>query len=367
MTIQSDRMPLPMTKIRRLDGYKIPVWLQTIQVVVDQISYLEKARSLYGDIFQAKLAGFPPFVILGHPEAVERVFLANPDCFDSAVTNKILQPFVGDRSVVIIDGFAHRQRRKLLMPPFHGERMRAYGRTICQITELVSRKWSDEKPFLMQAATNEITLRVIMRAVFGVEKNSRFQQLRELTSKTVNSFNSPLMSSILLFFKFWQRNLGFWSPWGKFRWRMEQIDEIIFGEIRQRQNQPPGEDILSLMMAARDEEGKAMTEIELRDELITLLFGGHETTASALAWAFYWIHRYPEVRERLLEELNSVDPETDPTAIAKLPYLNAVCSETLRIYPVLLFTFGRLLKVPMEIMGYYFEAGTLLQPYRLRC
>lgn len=365
MTIK-DTTPSPKTKKRnpnekKIAATKTPSWLQTIIAIVKPTSYLENARSRYGDIFKVGAAGFPPLVILSNPEAIEQVFAANPDCFDASSSNEILQPLLGDRSLLLLDGAAHQQQRKLLMPPFHGERMRAYGRTICQIAEDASGQWSNNKPFLMQAATQEITLRVILRAVFGVDDSSRFEQMRELLGTMLDTFNSAFGSS-LLFVKILQKDLGLWSPWGKFLRRKQQIDELIFAEIRDRQTQEPGEDILSLMMAARDENGEAMTEIELRDELMTLLFAGHETTASALAWAFYWIHRYPEVRERLLEELNGVDPYTDPSAIALLPYLSAVCSETLRIYPVVIFTFGRLLKVPMEIMGYSFEAGTLLGP-----
>jgi unspecific monooxygenase len=137
------------------------------------------------------------------------------------------------------------------------------------------------------------------------------------------------LSSSLLFFPFLQQDLGDWSPWGRFLRQRQQIDELLYAEIQERREQPDPSrsDILSLIMSACYEDGQPMTDVELRDELMTLLFGGHETTASALAWAFYWIHHLPEVRDNLLNELEHLDRNPDPSEIARLPYLTAVCSE----------------------------------------
>jgi cytochrome P450 len=166
----------------------------------------------------------------------------------------------------------------------------------------------------------------------------------------------------MLFFPLLQQDLGRWSPWGRFLRQQQQIDDLIYAEIRERREQldPSRTDILSLLMAARDQAGESMTDVELRDELMTLLTAGHETTASALTWALYWIHKLPEVREKLLQELDSLGDDPDPNTITRLPYLSAVCSETLRIYPVALITFPRRAKVLLEIMGYQFEPGTLV-------
>jgi cytochrome P450 len=166
-----------------------------------------------------------------------------------------------------------------------------------------------------------------------------------------------------LFIKSLQKDLGAWSPWGGFLRQRQRLDELLYQEIRERktQSEPLGEDILSLLISARDEAGGPMSDVELRDELMTMLFAGHETTA--LAWALYWIHYIPEVREKLLQELNSIDVENcDPAQITKLQYLNAVCCETLRIYPVLFFTFPRLVQAPMQLMGYNIPKGMILSP-----
>ena len=340
-----------------------PLWLQTIQGIFSPMEFLEATRERCGDTFIMRSPGFPPTVVLSHPQAIQEVFTADPSVFDTATSNKILQPLLGQYSLLQLDGAPHQRRRKLLMPPFHGERMRAYGQIICDITQEVMSQWTIGKPFSVRSSTQEISLRVILRAVFGIDEGERFDRLRKLLGSLMESFNSPWRSSFLLL-KFLQRDLGPWSPWGHFLRQKQQVNELLIAEIRERQSQPnsSGEDILSLMMSARDEDGQPMTEAELRDELMTLLFAGHETTASALAWAFYWIHRLPEVREKLLQELDTLGQDADPNAIFKLPYLNAVCSETLRLYPIVLFTFGRTVKSSIQIMDYQFEPGTALAP-----
>jgi cytochrome P450 len=338
-----------------------PAWWQTLRALLDHLDYLEETRTRYGENFAGTSVGFSNYVIFSNPKAIEQLFTAHPSCFDSGVGNQSIQPLLGDYSLVLLDGKSHQQQRKLLMPPFHGERMRAYSQAMYEITQRVLQKWQPNQPFEMRGATQEITLRVILNTVFGLEQGERFEQLRILLSEWLDTFNSPLKASFLFFPKL-QQDFGSWSPWGRFVRLRDQIDQLLYAEIRDRKTQPLGEDILSLMMAARDEKGEAMSEQELRDELMTLLFAGHETTASALAWAFYWVHYHPEVLDKLLEELQQCDLENDPSAVLKLPYLNAVCSETLRIYPIVIFAFVRQLKVPMQILDYQFEPGTQLIP-----
>ena len=340
---------------------KSPAWWQTLRGLLDQLGYMEEARTRCGDNFAGTATSFPNYAIFSDPKAIEQIFTANPNCFDSGVGNKNIQPLLGDFSLVLLDGKPHQKQRKLLMPPFHGERMRAYSHTMYDITQQVLQKWQPNQPFEMRTATQEITLRVILNTVFGLDQGEQFEQLRQLLTEWLDIFNSPFKASFL-FFPNLRKDWGAWSPWGKFIRLRDQIDKLLYAEIRKRKNKPFSEDILSLMMAARDENGEAMSDQELRDELMTLLFAGHETTASALAWAFYWVHYHPKVLDKLLDELNSCDLKTDPSAVIKLPYLNAVCSETLRIYPIVVFTFVRKLKVPMQILDYQLEPGTQLMP-----
>ena len=335
--------------------------MQTIQGMARPLEYLEAAAKEYGDVFTMRSLGFPPTVVLNNPQAIQEIFTADPHQFDSAEGSKILQPIVGNNSLILLDGDRHQRQRKLLMPPFHGERMKAYGKLICEIAEQVMKSWTIGNIQPVYPAMQEISLRVILRAVFGIDEGARFQQLRQLLVSMLDAFNSPLTSTVI-FFPILQQDLGDWSFWGRFLRQRQQIDELLYSEIRERREQPDSNrtDILSLMMSASDENGQLMTDVELRDELMTLLFAGHETTASSLAWAFYWIHHLPEVREKLLKELESIGSDPDPTEIARLPYLTAICSESLRIYPIVLFSFARIVKSPIEIMGYKFDPGTVL-------
>jgi cytochrome P450 family 110 len=347
---------------KQLDGLKVPALLQTLMAVFRPLEYGERARSRYGDVFTMQLIGSTPYVVVCHPQGIQEILTADPALFDSGRANiRFFQPSLGDNSLILLDGERHQRQRKLLMPSFHGERMKAYGQLICDITEQAIARWIPGQPFVMRASMQDISLRVILRTVFGLDEGERYQQLRQLLSSWLD-INASAFGSAMSFIPFLQKDLGSWSPWGRFLRRKQQIDDLIYAEIRDRRQQPLGEDILSLMMAARDENGEGMTDVELRDELMTLLIAGHETTATALAWAFYWIHRTPGVYDKLKAELDALPPDADALAIAKLPYLNAVCCETLRIYPVALFTFARIPKVPFEVMGYPIKPGTMLLP-----
>ena len=337
-------------------------FLSTIQWLTNPVEFIATAQKCYGDIFSMKIPGFNRAVVISHPQAVEAVLSADPSQIGlSLESNRILQPLVGENSIILRDGLSHQRDRKLLMPPFHGARMATYGQLICNITKQVIHKLIPGKTINIRSYCQEITLRVILRIVFGFKEGERYEQLRQLLNSLFDFFNSPLGTSLLLF-RSLQRDLGPMSPWGSFLRQIKQIDDLLIAEIRERQTQTLGEDILSLMMSARDEQGQPMTEAEFRDELMTLLFGANESTANTLAWALYWIDKLNEVRQKLFKELDTLVPEADPTAIAKLPYLNAVTYETLRLHPPTWFAFWRQVKSPFEVMGYRFEPGTIVGP-----
>jgi cytochrome P450 family 110 len=343
---------------------RVPTFIQTFQVMFDQFGVLERYHQKYGDIFYTPASfSFPPFVIFNDPKAIEKVFTADPNLFEvGKQTSLAIRVLLGEKSLVALSGVQHQRHRKLLMPPFHGERMKSYGDTIIDITKKVISQWQVGKSFSIRDYTQEISLRVILETIFGLDEGEKLNRLRQVLIEWLDIFNSPLKSS-LLFFPLLQKDLGAWSPWGQFVRQKRIIHEILDTEIDRRRNNPDtlGEDILSLMLAARYEDGQLMSDEEIRDELMTMLFAGHETTANTLAWAFYWLHYLPEVGEKLKLELNSLDDNLDFNTINKLPYLNAVVSETLRLHPVVPFV-GRQLKAPFEIMGYTFEAGTSLFP-----
>ncbi|BAY26932.1 cytochrome P450 [Calothrix sp. NIES-2100] len=344
------------------NGFQESKWLQTFKIVLQPVENLENLQRRYGDIFYSEFSAFPPQLIISNPQAIQEIFTADSKLFESGSGSKILQPLLGANSLTLLDGDRHMQQRKLLMPPLHGERMRAYGQIIREITEQVTSQWVIGQPFVARSSMQDISLQVILRAVFGLKEGERYQQIKQILIEMLNTFNSPL-SATLLFFKSLQKDLGAWSPWGKFVRRRQLLDQLLYQEINKRREQgkTDAEDILSLLMSAHDEAGQPMTDVELRDELMTMLFAGHETTAIALAWALYWIHYVPEVREKLLWELNSIDmANADPMAIAQLPYLNAVCCETLRIYPVVFFCLPRILRTDMQLMGYDLPKGMYL-------
>ena len=345
------------------DGPKASPLLQIIQWITRPFAFMEACARVYGDIFTVSIGQVPgSTVFVSNPQAMQEILSTDSKKFDApSEENEIFSLLLGDYSVITVSGTRHRRERHLLVPPFHGERMQAYGQLMRDITKQVINHWEQDKPFSIRSSMQTISLRVILQTVFGLHEGQRYQQLEQLLSSVLDMVGSPIRSS-MLFFPLLQQDLGRWSPWGRFLRQQQQIDDLIYAEIRERREQldPSRTDILSLLMAARDQAGESMTDVELRDELMTLLTAGHETTASALTWALYWIHKLPEVREKLLQELDSLGDDPDPNTITRLPYLSAVCSETLRIYPVALITFPRRAKVPLEIMGYQFEPGTLV-------
>ncbi len=335
-----------------------PPWWQLITWVADPLGFQDKYSRKYGDIFTMRLSGIGPYVVVGNPQAIQEIF--NQDAkFDVGRGNDLAEPLVGKNSLMLIDGDRHRRERKLLMPPFHGERLQTYANQICLITEKVASQWQVGQPFIARTVMQKISLEMILQIVFGLSEGERYEQLKPLLTDWINMTDSPLRSS-LLFFRFLQKDWGKWSPWGRMKQLQRQVHGLLQAEIEERRTQENQvrTDVLSLMMAARDDNGDAMTDDELRDELLTILFAGHETTATTLAWALYQIHQCPNVYAKLLQELDSVGEHSSPMDIAKLPYLSAVCQETLRMYPVLPVIFPRIAKEPVQIAGQWFDAGT---------
>ncbi|MCC5635807.1 cytochrome P450 [Nostoc sp. CHAB 5844] len=345
------------------DGPRVPYWLRLIKFIFRPVDYVEDFAKVYGDNFTIWRKGENQWVYFSHPQALEQIFTADASHFETGGGGGVLKYLLGDNSLILLDGDRHQRQRQLLTPPFHGERMRAYGQTIREITQQVSNEWVIRKPFNIRASMQEITLRVILRVVFGVDEGTRFQQLRQLLTSVLDLISSSQMSTAL-FFQFMQRDWGAWSPWEKFLSQMQQIDQLIYPLIQERRAESGQnrQDILSLLISARYDDGQPMSDVELRDELMTMLVAGHETTASALTWAFYWIDRLPQVREKLLQELSTLEVNPEPNNIARLPYLTAVCQETLRLYPIVMNGFVRVVKLPIEIMGYKLPKGTAVIP-----
>ncbi|WP_353929910.1 cytochrome P450 [Okeanomitos corallinicola TIOX110] len=337
-----------------------PKIIQRLQWLFNPLELMAESTRDYGDFVNLSIIGDQPITLISNPQAIQEIFAAPIDKLD-ARGSQLLKSLLGEKSLLLLGGTQHQRQRRLLTPPFYGDRMKAYGQIITNLTTEVINKWQIGEPFSVRDAMQEISLKVILHTVFGIYEGERFTELQTLLCAILNFGDSPLRAAVN-FFPILQKDLGAWSPWGYFLKQREKIDQLLYAEIQERRDHhdPDRNDILSLMMSARDENGEAMTDVELRDELMTLLVAGHETTASAITWALYWIHRLPEVREKLLNELNNVDENTDKNEIFRLPYLTAVCNETLRIYPIVMVTIPRIVQSPMEIMGYEFPQGSLL-------
>jgi len=343
------------------NGPKSPVLLQKLRWITSPMPYMEACAKRYGDIFSLKLRNNSSFlVVVSNPQALQQILTSDTKEFEApGDLNQVFEPLLGKHSLITISGAEHQRQRQLLMPPFHGERMRSYSQLIINITEKIISQYQIGQTINIRSITQAITLRVIMQAVFGLDEGPRAEKLQQILSELLES-GSSILRVALLFFPALQRDFGPINFWGKRMRRQQEADKLIYAEIQERRAQPDSSrtDILSLLMAAKDEAGKPMTDEELRDELMTLLVAGHETTATAIAWALYWIHKLPSVREKLLEELDSLGDNPDPNSIFKLPYLTAVCSETLRIYPVGMVTFPRMVRTPVTLGGYELEPGT---------
>jgi cytochrome P450 len=342
-----------------------PALLQTLKLIANPTTFLDNCAAKYGEIFTTRVLGLnsPPVVFFSNPEAIQESFAIPAKDLDFRKATHVFEPLFGSQSIVLKEGREHNSQRQLLLPPFHGERMKSYGDKICQITQQVTKNWGKTGIIPIHKFMPDITLQIILQVVFGISPGERYQQLKEMLSSLLEDITTPWYSS-LFFFPLLQKDLGVWSPWGKYLRRREEIDKLIYAEIAQirLENDASRTDILSLLMSARDENGGQMTDEELRDQLVSLLLLGYETTAGVLAWLFYLIYSHPKVRWKLQAELNSIENTAKAETITQLPYLTAVCQETLRVHPIALICTPRMVKDAVEMAGYKFPSGTVLVP-----
>lgn len=340
-----------------------PLIFQRIQWVADPVGYMENAVLKYPDIFDTKIIGSgKSFVFVNNPEAIQEILTNDRKKYTApGELNGILRPLTGDYSVFMLDGASHRKRRQLVMPSFHGDRMKSYGDLIVKLAEKVMNQFPVNQPFLARDAMQQISMQVILESVFGLHEGERSDKIKHLMEQMSRLFRSPFSSSFL-FFPSLQKDLGNWSPWGKFLRDRTELDELLYAEIGERRANPnPSRiDILELLISVKDEDGQGLSDKELRDELMALLFAGHETTATAMSWGLYWAHHIPETGEKLLKELDTLGNCPDPMNVFRLPYLTAFCNETLRIYPVAMLTFPRVAQEETEILGHRIEPGTIV-------
>jgi cytochrome P450 len=339
-------------------GPRLPRVLQTIAWWNRTVPFLERCRERYGKRFTMRLLQAPPFVHHSQPEHLREIFTAPPEVLHPGEGAKLLEPVVGSNSVILLDERAHLSQRKLMLPAFHGEKMQRLSGLMQEVTERELARWPEDEPIALHPRLQALTLEIIMRAVFGLDSGDRLDAMRSRLSGILEFGARPASTLPAL-----QRGRRF----REFVRSREHADTLIYETIEERRASRDGhagaggtapglangerDDILAMLLEARHEDGSPMSPVELRDELMTLLVAGHETTASELAWAFERLTRTPDVLARLTEEIDSNGDDA---------YLTATVQETLRRRPVLPNAAPRLVMEPVEIGGWRYEPGVCL-------
>ncbi|MCW2994058.1 MAG: cytochrome [Conexibacter sp.] len=339
----SRRAPLP-------PGPRMPRAMQTVGWLSRPFQFVERARATYGDTFTIHI-GRDTFVVLSDPADVKQVFTGDPAIYHAGASNIILLPFLGHKSVLLLDGAQHLSQRRLLLPPFHGEKMRRHVGLMTEIAEREVASWPRGVPFAVHPRMQGLTLEVIMRIVFGVDEGD--PRLAELRTRLRGFLESTADQREM-------RKLLLYGPERADKRRifahvLDPVDKVI-GEViadrRKRDDLEDRDDVLSMLLLARHEDGTPMDDVELRDELVTLLVAGHETTATALAWALERLTRHPAALERLTDEVRAGEGDE---------YVDGVIKETLRLRPVIPFV-GRRLSEGQTIGGFDIPAGARVAP-----
>lgn len=346
-------------------GPSSPVVVQTYRYARNPLPLLDECAQRFGDIFTIRLLGTGPWVFLSSPPLLKAMFTAPADVVHAGDANmSVFGPIAGNASVFTMDESPHLNRRRLLLPQFHGDRMQVYFHQIRSIAEDAVARWTPDAWFSIHLETQQMTLQTIIRAVFGIDAERGDAEDVALVRALTDLANDAVGSSLLLAPAL-QIDLGPWSPWGRVARIIRRADDAIMREIRRRRTSPGAaarEDILSLLLQVHYDDGTALTDREVRDELVVMLMAGHETSGTALAWTFERILSLPHVEERLRSELDAVVGR-DALAASHLPrleYLDAVIKETLRIRPIMPAGGARRVQKPLAIGGYVVPAGANL-------
>ena len=312
---------------------------------------LYACQDRYGDMFTIRIAYEGTWVMLADPEAIKQVFTGDPRVFHAGEGNEILAPLLGRNSLLVLDEKRHMSQRRLLLPPFHGERMQGYAQIMGEIAAREIDSWPTGTPYKLRPRMQALTLEIILRTVFGVDgaEAAKLADLRESLRDFLDMTTNPRFLAPLLVVG--PKRVRGVSP---FRRRIDRVDELIYREITERRRAEDLEerdDVLSMMIGATHEDGSPMSDVEIRDELLTLLVAGHETTATSLAWAVERLVRSPDKLDRLRAEVGEGRDE----------YLTATIQETLRLRPVISIVLRKLTE-PVEIGGYELPAGVSVAP-----
>ena len=331
-----------------LPGPPLPAAVQTVLFFLRPVEAVEWLRRRYGARVRLRVFPFGRVAYLADEAAIKAVFTGSPGAFHAGEGNAALEPILGPHSVLLLDDEEHLAKRRLLLPPFHGDAVRRYADLVASITEQEVAGWEPGRPFPLRPAMQRITLETILRAVIGVSDKETLAKLR----RAIPTMLSLRARETLLL---WGAPGLVGSRWTRFMRQQRaarRVDALLYDEIRERRGNPAEHgDVLSMLVAARDGQGQGLSDEEMRDQLVTLLLAGHETTATGLAWAFERLMRHPDVEARLRADL---DAGSDA-------YLDATVKETLRVRPVVMDV-ARKLTRPVEIDGHTIRAGTVVMP-----
>jgi cytochrome P450 len=342
---RSERVQLP-------PGPSLPRVVQMVATWTRPAASLERLRP-YGKRITVRLPFQPPFVMLWDPAEIKEVFTASPDVLHPGEGARILEPLIGRHSVILLDEDEHLEQRRLLLPAFHGERMQRLTGLMTELAEREVASWPTGEPVALHPRLQRVTLEIILRVVFGLEEGARLDRLRDLLTSVLAFTESPLSVLPPL-----QRVLRWIPTQRRFQSRLRETDELIFALVQERRAEmaldgdgAERDDVLSMLLSARHQDGSPMSKQELRDELMTALVAGHETSASQLAWAIERLAREPAARARLAQEIDRGDSEE---------YLGATITEILRLRPVLPNAEPRLTKREVKIGGVTYPPGVVL-------
>jgi cytochrome P450 family 135 len=329
-------------------GPRAPASVNTARLVRRPLESLLEWRRRYGDVFTVRYLVFGTGVYVADPVAIKEMLTGDQSDLHAGEANAPLSPVLGRNSVLVLDGAEHLRQRRLLLPPFQGSAVQSFREVIREVAEAEVASWKRGDEFAMRDRMRALTFEVICRAVFGVTEPERVERLRAALLPIMDTGASFFLPSVL------RRDLGPLSPWGRLQRRLAKADALLYEEIARRRRESDLEertDVLSLLLRARDEDGEPMTDLELRDELMTMLAAGHETTATGLAFAFDLLLRDQRVLTQLRESLAAGGDD----------YLEAVVTESLRLRPVI-DAAERTLKKPRVIGGWELPAGIRVYP-----
>lgn len=338
----------PMTRTKLPPGPRAPSPVQSLGWWARPVSFIERARARYGNTFTVRLTAQEPFVMLSDPADIKAVFTADPEVLRPGEGARILEPIVGPTSILLLDGERHMNQRKLVLPAFHGNRMEALRGVVTEVADREIDRWPRDRAQPLHPHLQQLTLAAIMRAVFGLGEGERFDRLTSLLTDMLEFGTSPLSLLPPL-----QRDSLPFGTWRTFVATRAETDREIYSLIAERRaadDAGEGDDVLSTLLLAEHEDGEPMSDEEIRDELLTLLVAGHETTATELAWAFERLVRTPDVLAKLVAEIDAGRDE----------YVRATITETLRRRPVLLIAQPRRVVETFELGDYTYEPGVHL-------